>query len=115
MFYITESCRKHFLVELTVFCYTKGFLEAFFIFLKQRFFKSFIKWGSSSFVFNKYTFLGSSFVNKSSCEQIEKRVFKKKLHLVFSEFDFLVYIKSSPELNPIFPAWRLHVSIFFYR
>jgi hypothetical protein len=104
MFYITESCRKHFLVELTVFCYTKGFLEAFFIFLKQRFFKSFIKWGSSSFVFNKYTFLGSSFVNKSSCEQIEKRVFKKKLHLVFSEFDFLVYIKSSPELNPIFPA-----------
>ena len=87
----TRKWNHYIITELTVKGYTKNFLKVFLIFFKQRFFRSIMKSGSNSILFNKYTLLRSSFVNKSSREQVEKRILKKKIYLVFSEFDFKVF------------------------
>lgn len=73
-----KKIRGNILIELIIKGYTESFLKTFLIFLKQRFFKNFVKNGSNTTIFNKYTLLRSSFVNKSSREQIEKRIYKKK-------------------------------------
>jgi hypothetical protein len=88
-----------FLVELILSGYTEPFIKVFLIFIKKRFFESFVKSGSNSIVFNKYTLLRSSFVNKSSREQIEKRVYKKKINFVFSKFDFKIFYLSLKSIN----------------
>jgi hypothetical protein len=93
------SFRAAILVELIIKGYTESFLNTFLVFLKQRFFKGFVKWGLNSTVFNKYTLLRSSFVNKSSREQVEKRVYTRTLHLVFSEFDFKIFYSNLNSLS----------------
>ena len=87
------------LIELKIKSYTLDFLKVFLLFFKQRFFKNFVKIGQNKLIINKYTLLRSSFVNKSSREQIEKRIFKKKMHLLFSELDFQSFYSNLSSLN----------------
>merc|ERR1711998_764312 len=79
---------------------------------KQRFFKNFIKTSHKKIVFNRYTLLRSSFVNKISREQIEKRIYKKKINLVFSEFDFQYFYSNLSSLN--FKGISLKMFKFFF-
>ena len=95
----TKVFRGNVLIELIIKGYTEDFLNVFLVFFKQRFFKNFVKLGSNTTIFNKYTLLRSSFVNKSSREQIEKRIYKKKINLVFSEFDFKFFYSNLNSLN----------------
>ena len=94
-----KNFRGNVLIELIIKGYTEDFLNVFLVFFKQRFFKNFVKLGSNTTIFNKYTLLRSSFVNKSSREQIEKRIYKKKINLVFSEFDFKFFYSNLNSLN----------------
>jgi hypothetical protein len=107
-----KKIRGNILIELIIKGYTESFLKTFLIFLKQRFFKNFVKNGSNTTIFNKYTLLRSSFVNKSSREQIEKRIYKKKINLVFSEFDFKYFYSSLNTLN--FKGISLKLSKYFF-
>jgi hypothetical protein len=111
----TENFRGCILIELIIKAYTEYFLKIFFIFFKQRFFKNFIKLGSNSIIFNKYTLLRSSFVNKSSREQVEKRLYKKKVNLVFSEFDFKFFYSNLNSLNFRGISLRLSKHYFSYK
>ena len=98
---ITEinKTKRHILVELRIKGYTERFLKDFLIFFKQRFFKNFLKLGGDVVIFNKYTLLRSAFINKSSREQIEKRIYIKKINLIFSEFDFKLFYSTLNSLN----------------
>jgi len=106
------NVRGNILIELVIKGYTENFLKVFFIFFKQRFFKNFVKTSNKKIVFNRYTLLRSSFVNKSSREQIEKRIYKKKINLVFSEFDFKYFYSNLSSLN--FKGISLKMSKFFF-
>lgn len=93
------NIRGSILIELIIKSYSKEFLEIFFIFFKQRFFKNFIKSQNKKIIFNRYTLLRSSFVNKKSREQIEKRIYKKKINLIFSDFEFKSFYTNLNSLN----------------
>jgi len=107
-----DKTKRHILVELRIKGYTEQFLKNFLIFFKQRFFKNFLKLGGDVVTFNKYTLLRSSFINKSSREQIEKRIHIKKINLVFSEFDFKLFYSTLNSLS--FKGISLKISKFYF-
>ena len=111
---ITEinKTKRHILVELRIKGYTERFLKDFLIFFKQRFFKNFLKLGGDVVIFNKYTLLRSAFINKSSREQIEKRIHIKKINLIFSEFDFKLFYSTLNSLS--FKGISLKISKFYF-
>ena len=100
------------LVELIIKGYTENFLKIFLVFFKQRFFSNFLKSSNNIVIFNKYTLLRSSFVNKSSREQIEKRIYKKKVNLLFSEFEFKLFYSTLSALN--FKGISLKMSKYYF-
>jgi ribosomal protein S10 len=107
-----ETTKRHILVELRVKGYTEFFLTNFIKFLKQRFFKNFIKLGNTTLIFNKYTLLRSAFINKSSREQIEKRISINKINFIFSESDFKFFYSTLNSLN--FKGVSLKISKFYF-
>ncbi len=107
-----ETTKRHILVELRVKGYTEFFLTNFIKFLKQRCFKNFIKLGNNTIVYNKYTLLRSAFINKSSREQIEKRIQINKMSFVFSEFDYKLFYSTLHSLN--FKGISLKISKFSF-
>ena len=107
-----NKTKRHILVELRIKGYTEQFLKDFLIFFKQRFFKNFLKLGGDVVIFNKYTLLRSAFINKSSREQIEKRIHIKKINLIFSEFDFKLFYSTLNSLN--FKGISLKISKFYF-
>ena len=107
-----NKTKRHILVELRIKGYTERFLKDFLIFFKQRFFKNFLKLGGDVVIFNKYTLLRSAFINKSSREQIEKRIHIKKINLIFSEFDFKLFYSTLNSLN--FKVISLKISKFYF-
>jgi len=108
----TLKTKRHILVELRVKGYTEFFLTNFIKFLKQRFFKNFIKLGNTTLIFNKYTLLRSAFINKSSREQIEKRISINKINFIFSESDFKFFYSTLNSLN--FKGVSLKISKFYF-
>lgn len=107
-----NKTKRHILVELRIKGYTEQFLKNFLIFFKQRFFKNFLKLGGDVVTFNKYTLLRSSFINKSSREQIEKRIHIKKINLIFLEFDFKLFYSTLNSLS--FKGISLKISKFYF-
>lgn len=109
-----SSFDEHILTVVIIKGYTEGFLKLFLVFLKQRFFKDFLNCGYNSIIFNKYTLLRSSFINKSSREQIEKRVYTKKINLLFYEFTFKVFYSNLNSLNFKGISLKLSKHYFLY-